>query len=165
VRKERVMSEERRKILDLLAAGKISADDAERLLERVSTGGRSAGGAARADATTGGERPDGAAESTGFVMVTDRPRTVEKHRLKWLRVVVNSAKDEKVNIRIPLAFVRTGLKLSTMLPPRAHKRLEAEGIDLSYLKGLEGEELIEALRDLRIDVDSESGDTVRIFCE
>lgn len=38
-------------------------------------------------------------------------------------------------------------------------------MDLGSLSGLEGEELIEALRDLRVDVDSGKGDTVRIFCE
>jgi hypothetical protein len=85
--------------------------------------------------------------------------------LKYLRVVVDSSDGDKVNIRVPLALVKTGIKLSTMMPAEANEKLAEQGIDLSHLSGLKGEELIEALRDLKVDVDSNDGDTVRIFCE
>jgi hypothetical protein len=163
------MSEERRKVLDLLAAGKITAEEADRLLERIGSRASAPSGgsdASRASASTETSAAMRSTAATSFVLVDDdRPKAPVRHRLRFLRIVVNGKDEETVNIRVPLAFVRTGLKLSTMLPPKAQKRLTAEGIDLSGLSELQGEELIEALRDLKIDVDGPDGETVRIFCE
>ena len=133
------MSTERRKVLDMLAEGKVAVGDAERLLSKLAG---SAGGAPL------GEPPD-AAGST----------------LKYLRVVVDGKDGKKVNIRVPLGLLRTGIKLSTMVPLVAGESLKASGIDLSDLSSLSGDELIEELRDLKVDVDSPDGDKVRIFCE
>jgi hypothetical protein len=44
------------------------------------------------------------------------------------------------------------------------EKLGEEGVDLSRLGELEGDELYEALQDLQVDVDSEDG-KVRVFCE
>ena len=84
---------------------------------------------------------------------------------KYLRVLVNSSDGDEVNIRVPLQLVRAGLKLSTVLPNDAKEKITEKGIDLSKLGELEGEALIEALRELSVDVDSSDGDVVRIFCE
>ena len=134
------MSNDRRKILEMLAEGKITAEDADRLLARIES-----------------DRPDdppGEAEPT----LGQRP-------LKYLRVLVDSDDGDKVNIRVPIALVRTGLVLGTLIPAAASDELKKSGVDLSGLSALHGEELIEALRELNVDVDSADGDTVRIFCE
>jgi len=78
--------------------------------------------------------------------------------------VVDSSGD-KVNVRVPLALVRTGLKLSTLLPTDAAATLRQHGVDLSELSGMKGEALIEALRELQVDVDTADGGTVRVYCE
>jgi hypothetical protein len=52
-----------------------------------------------------------------------------------------------------------------MIPVAASEELKKQGVDLSGLSTLQGEELIEALRELNVDVDSANGDTVRVFCE
>jgi hypothetical protein len=52
-----------------------------------------------------------------------------------------------------------------MLPPEASQRMAEHGIDLSELSELQGDELIEALRELTVDVESANGDTVRVYCE
>jgi hypothetical protein len=52
-----------------------------------------------------------------------------------------------------------------MLPNEAREKLDEKGIDLSGFSSMEGEELIEALRELTVDVDSADGDVVRVFCE
>ena len=132
------MSEERKKVLSMLAEGKVAVGDAERLLSKLDG---SAGGAST--------EPTAAATST----------------LKYLRVVVDGKDGNKVNVRVPLGLLRTGIKLSTMVPIMAGERLKNSGIDLSHLSSLSGDELIEELRDLKVDVDSPDGDTVRIFCE
>ncbi len=134
------MSTERRKVLDMLAEGKVAAGDAERLLSKLAG---SAGGGSNGE-TTG---PAGSSLP------------------KYLRVVVDGSDGNKVNIRVPLGLLRTGIKLSTMVPIMAGERLKASGIDLSHLSSLSGDELIEELRDLKVDVDSPDGDKVRVFCE
>ena len=66
---------------------------------------------------------------------------------------------------MPLGLLRTVTKFSTMVPLVAGESLKASGIDLSHLSSLSGDELIEELRDLKVDVDSPDGDKVRVFCE
>ncbi len=137
------MSTERRQVLEMLAQGKITAEDADRLIERLA-----------ASEESPEDRGDGA---TG---PASRPRNP-----KFLRVVVDGKDGEKVNIRIPLALVRTGIKLSAMMPAQASEKLSAKGIDLTELSSLKGEDLMNALRELSVDVDSTQGEKVRIFCE
>jgi hypothetical protein len=134
------MSNDRRKILEMLAEGQISAEDADRLLSKIGT-----------DRTA--RSPHGAG-----------PAGPQKP-VKYLRVLVDSDDGDKVNIRVPIALVRTGIMLTTMIPAAASDKLEKQGVDLSGLSTLNGEELDEALRELNVDVDSKNGDTVRVFCE
>jgi hypothetical protein len=140
------MSTERRQILDMLSEGKITADEADRLLR--------------------------ATDDT----VTDRPApapSVRPNRAKYLRVVVDT--DEggtptKVNVRVPMALLYAGVKLSAVLPPEArdqlNTRMRAQGValDLNHLKPENLEDLIDQLNDLTVDVDQE-GTKVRVFCE
>lgn len=136
------MSDERRQIIDMLAEGKISGEEAEKLLERLDQQREQYG-------------DEGAGE--GDPSKAGKP--------KYLRVMVNSTGGDKVNVRVPMALIRTGLKLTTMLPPEASEKIKEHGIDLSQLSELQGDELIEALRELTVDVDSANGDTVRVYCE
>ena len=137
------MSTERRQVLEMLAEGKITAEDAEKLLGKLN-------GADPSPSEVPESRPGGGTRD-------GNP--------KFLRVVVDSHDGDQVNVRVPLALVRTGIKLSTMLPSHANESLEEHGIDLSKMSGLEGEELVEALKELTVDVDSADGDKVRVFCE
>ncbi len=130
------MSNDRKQVLDMLAAGKITSEEADRLLEKL---GQSP------PPPSGGSATDG------------QPR--------YLRVLVDSSDGDKVNIRVPLALVRTGLALKTMMPQGASDKLSEKGIDLAQLNGLEGDDLMEALRELQVDIDTTGGDAVRIFCE
>jgi len=82
------MNEERKQILDMLAAGKISAEDAERLLDKLGHG--------EASGTCETEYPPAASG--------EKPKNP-----KYLRVHVDSADGDKVNIRVPLALIRTGI--------------------------------------------------------
>lgn len=140
------MSAERRKVLELLAAGKITTEEAEQLLHRMSSPADAGEGRTTRAANEGtGERP---------------PRT-----LRYLRVVVDSPTRDNVNIRLPLGLVRTGLKLSTLVPGKVSHRLSERGIDLSHLGKLDDEALMAELAALQIDIAAEDGEKVRIFCE
>ncbi len=143
------MSAERRKVLEMLAAGKITPEDAERLLNRL------------ASPATPEDAPEG--ETAG---AADNGEGTRRRRApRFLRVVVDSPERDSVNIRLPLGLIRTGLKLSTILPGRVSDRLSERGIDLSALGKLDDETLIAELATLKIDVGAEDGEKVRIFCE
>jgi hypothetical protein len=143
------MNEQRRQILEMLAEGKITADEAERLidaLEREQPGS-----------------PPGAAL---------RP----KPRPKYLRVVVNLEDDSggdgpgRVNVRVPLQLLRAGVRLTSLVPPQALTRVNTKlhesgvPIDLTQLKPQQLEELIDQLDELTVDVDGPDG-KVQVFCE
>lgn len=135
------MSSERKKILEMVAKGTITAEEGERLLSRLEPAATTTAGA--------DPEPDNGRRKTGPV--------------KYLRVVVDG--NDKVNIRVPIGLIRTGIKLTTLMPLSASEHLSEHGIDLSQFNDLDGEELMEALRDLKVDVDSGDGDVVRVFCE
>lgn len=147
------MNEHRRQILQMLSEGKISADEAERLISAM-------------------EGPSGA---TSFESVASG-----KPRPKYLRVVVDSEEDgrhegpTKVNVRVPLQLLRAGVKLAGLLPAqalhRANSAMQEQGIplDLSQIKPENLEDLVEQLNDLQVDVDQKDANTkvkVRVFCE
>jgi SHOCT-like domain len=143
------MNEQRRQVLEMLAEGKITADEAERLIDALDR--------------EQPESPPGA---------TPRP----KPRPKYLRVVVNSEDDSggdgpsRVNVRVPLQLLRAGVRLTSLIPPQAltqvNTKLHESGvpIDLTQLKPQHIEDLIEQLDELTVDVD-EPGTKVQVFCE
>jgi len=95
------MSEERRKILEMLQEGKISVDEAERLLSALSS-------------------PE----------VEERESPSEKGKLKYLRILVEpgpgSEEKERVNVRVPLKLIRAGLKLASFIPKHAQTKVNEE---------------------------------------
>jgi hypothetical protein len=147
------MTQERKQVLDMLAQGKITVQDAERLLDKLSSLGTSSPEGEAGGTAAAGPEPCCAGGGSG------------PGRLKYLRVVVDSKKGDKVNIRVPLSIVRAGIKLKALMPEHARQKLFEKGIDLSNLGGLEGDELLQALRELNVDVDAADGEKVRIFCE
>jgi hypothetical protein len=76
----------------------------------------------------------------------------------------------KVNVRVPMMLLRAGVKLTAIIPPKARTEvndaLRKEGIDVDIgkLTPESLEDVIEQLRDLKVDVDSERA-KVRVFCE
>lgn len=140
------MSEERKKILEMLGDGKITVDEAERLLNAL---------AARGGGTSA------VAESGGGVKATP----------KYLRVLVQGGEDGNVNVRVPLALIRAGMKLGAIIPDQAKEHIDSalknKGIhfDLGKADAKTLEELIQHLADLTVDVDGKDGEKVRVFCE
>ena len=151
------MDSERRKVLEMLAEGKVSADDAERLLEKLD-----GSGAGKASGTGGAAGAAGGAGGGGAAEAAEGAEANGGAPLKYLRVLVDSADGDKVNVRVPLGLLRTGVSLAMLLPAVAGEKLSENGIDLSNLGG---DALVEELRELTVDVDSAKGDTVRVFCE
>ena len=144
------MNDDRRSVLQMLADGKISADEAERLLGAM-------------------ERNDAAPRAIGSASVgSNNPP-------KFLRVSVDT--DEpgddgptKVNIRVPMALLRAGVRLTSLIPPMARDQVNAElaknGVpfDIGQLKPENLEDLIAHLEDFSVDVDAQDA-KVRVYCE
>ncbi len=146
------MDGNRMKILAMVSEGKISVDEAEQLLERL-----------QGSATTATAVAD-APDVDVSVPAVERP--VPKNP-RFLRVVINVTEDEavRINVRVPLALLRTGIKLTALLPQQAREQMEEQGIDLAALSQLDTDELIDALAALTVDVDVENEVSIRIFCE
>jgi hypothetical protein len=137
------MSAERKKILEMLLEGKITAEDAERLLDKI---GRLAATPAPA------REPSGATQGA-----PKKPR--------HLRILVERPGEDNVNVRLPLAFIRTGSRLLAVLPQRVTERLAEQGVDLGALTALKDEDLDKALQELNINIERGDGTRVGIFCE
>jgi len=75
-----------------------------------------------------------------------------------------------VNVRIPVALLRAGVRLSSLIPPKAREEvnqaLAREGIpfDINTIKPENLDELIDHLSDFSVDVDSGQA-KVRVYCE
>jgi polyhydroxyalkanoate synthesis regulator phasin len=142
------MNENRRQILDMLAAGKITADEAERLMAALE---------------------DPAPEANG--VAEPQPKT----KAKYLRVLVEANQKggpATVNVRVPMQLLRAGVRLASLIPAQAHEHLDealsSHGVPLtlSQIKPENLEELIDHLEDLTVDVDAKENQAkVRVFCE
>ena len=143
------MSNNRTQILNMLAEGKITVEEAEKLLKAID------------------ENPS----DTGI----SNNRSANPKNLKYLRVVVDSidqasGKAEKVNVRIPLQLLKAGIKLKSILPNHAgdkvHSALHDKGFnfDLNDIDANSIDELIAALNEFHVEVDSDD-ERVRVFCE
>jgi hypothetical protein len=158
------MNENRRQILEMLAAGKITADEAERLLAALEPDS-SASSRTHTNTATAGTNTNGAEA---------------RARAKYLRVQVEADESATglkgpttVNVRIPMQLLRSGVRLAGLIPKQAHDQLDEAfskhgvPITLSQIKPENLEELIDHLEDLTVDVDGKDGNTtkVRVFCE
>ena len=136
-----------RPVLQMLSEHKITADEAERLLSALD----------RSDPPP--------AEARSVVGHNGQP--------KYLRVTVDALEDTKpvkVNVRVPMALLRAGVRLTSLIPPAAREEVNRElaknGVpfDISQLKPENLDELISHLNELTVDVDSADA-KVRVYCE
>jgi hypothetical protein len=147
------MSENKKKILEMLAQNKISADEAYRLLNVIENGESGQEG-------------------------TRKTSIGVKEKAKYLRVIVlpDSAHEhagnvDRVNVRVPMSLIRAGIKLTSLIPAEARDKvngaLREKGInfDVRNVKSEDLEELIDALSDLEVDVVSAKGEKVKVFVE
>ena len=137
------MTAERKKVLEMLAGGKITAEEAEKLLDKLN--------AAATDADSKGAQSE--------------PSASGNRNPRFLRIVVDKPGEDQVNVRVPLSFLNRGSSLLGVLPLRVGRKLAEHGIDLSAFTALKGEDLAEALQETFVDVEKGNGKKVRIFCE
>ena len=140
------MNANSRRVLEMLSEGKVSVDEAERLLSLVD------------------EEP----ETTTAVqpLVPSQAGSVRR----YLRVTVDSDGDEHIDVRVPLALIKAGVKLHTLLPAQAttgiNTALQDNGIDVDIdnLRTEDLEQLIDALSEIEVNI-QDGDDKVRVYCE
>jgi hypothetical protein len=139
------MLEERRRILNMLAEGKISATDADGLLAAM--------------------------DDTKTLPPATEVKPAAPKSPRYLRVQVEDDGDNsKVNIRVPFNLIRAGVRLTALLPAGLHEQinraLKETGVDfdISKVNPENLEELVEHLAELTVNVDGK-GEKVRIYCE
>ena len=137
----------RREILDMLAKGQITADEAERLLAALEA----------EPSPSAGER-------------------ASKPRPRFLRIQVegnNPRRDGapiRVNVRAPMKLLHAGVRLASLIPAHArvhvNEAFERKGmhVDISQIRPENIEAILDELGDTTIDV-NERDVKVRLFCE
>jgi hypothetical protein len=142
------MSDNRKQILEMLAQGRITAGEAERLLAAL-------------------EAQAGSAQTVS----APAPKYLR------VQIDADDAKGgdvrTKVNIRVPLQLLRAGVKLASVLPPDAREQMnealheKGVGLDINQIKPENLDELIENLRDVSIDIAGRRGRTatIKVFSE
>jgi hypothetical protein len=132
------MSEETRRVLELLSQGKVSVLEAEQLLHAVAS-----------PADHGEERR---VDPRYFRILINKPPR-------------NGKKAENVNIKVPISVVRGGLRLSALFPGlMARKKVMLkDGTELDFSKvsyeDLEG--MIKDIGELTVDVDGDAQVRIR----
>ncbi|HET9410990.1 MAG TPA: hypothetical protein VFO75_03810 [Candidatus Dormibacteraeota bacterium] len=143
------MTENIKLVLEMLAAGKITTAEADRLIDALREP------AAHPKPDVGDAQPK-------------QPR--------FLRVMINAVDPEegpiKVNVRVPIMLLRAGVRLASLIPVRAQERvneaLREQGVDvdITKIKPENLNELIDELRDLSVDVGNEREDLkIKVFTE
>jgi hypothetical protein len=134
----------------MLAAGQITAEEAERLLAALDKSETPSAGPATESAP--------------------------KPKPKYLRVLVRSDEGHNpndpstVNIRVPMQLLRAGVRLASLIPVQAREHINnamrEKGVpfDIAQIKSENLEELVDQLDDLTVDVDQRNA-KVRVFCE
>lgn len=135
------MNEETRKVLEMLSEGKVSVQEAEQLLNAVST-------------PAGQAADDRKVEPKYFRILVNKPAR-------------EGRKAETVNVRVPMTVVRGGLRLGALIPGMLGRKKIQLGngneLDLSKVTYADLEAMIKDIGELTVDVDGE--EQVRIRCE
>src|ERR1700747_3633059 len=142
------MSAETKKVLEMLAAGKISQEDAERLLDKL------AGGASSVDAPgsqANGSSTPGSCNNAG----AQRPR--------YVRIEVERPGRDDVHVRVPISNMRSGAHLMAFLPISVADKLSEFGIDFGCLDEMTDEQFRRAIDRINVEAQGRSGKRVRIY--
>ena len=144
-------AEKRQEILQLLATGKITVEEATKMLS----------GESQPESIVE-KQPKPASELDELIKVEPDPalkytRKNGRTRPSWLRVRVSDMKTgkNKVTVNVPMRLVRFGMSVGSRFSP------ELEGLDWDELS-----EFLDSERGMLVDVqDEEDGEHVQIFVE
>jgi len=135
------MSDEKRKILDMLSRGKISAEEAEKLLDAV-----------KPESFSNEDKPE---EFPRYLYVKVDPKEGSENK-------------DQVKVTVPLALIKAGLNFASLLPQESREGVERAiknkgfDFDLKDMKKEDVDSLLSALQELEVNVET-SENTVKIY--
>ena len=137
------INEERMKILKMVAEGKITAEEADQLLEALEESER----------TSGGGRP-----GVPPVPPAPEPPLSSGRKPRWLHVRVTDTNTgrARVNVRLPVSMINIGLKMGSKFAP------EVEGLNMEDLMRMIELGEIGQIVDVH---DEEDGEHVEVYLE
>jgi hypothetical protein len=144
------MSDDTKRVLDLLAQGKITAEEAHELLRALA-----------AQSTT---------DDSGSQAQSGEPGKPRYLRVRVHRTGRQGYRDKDVSIRVPMAIIRSGIRFGALIPglagDRINARLRERGVDVDLTK-IDPAMIESLLKDLgEVNIDVNGGDEqVRITCE
>jgi hypothetical protein len=139
-------NQDRKKILQMLAKGTISVEEADQLLGAV--GVARTGGAESIASGQGSAMPN-------YLHVQVEPKAGQH--------------GDRVNVRVPFQLIRAGAKLAGLIPKVAREKindsLSSHGInfDVGAITSENIETLVDQLGDLTVDVDNET-EKITVYC-
>lgn len=157
------MSDDARRVLDLLEQRKITAAAAHELLRALAL-------MPKAEDPTGEPQPTEPAGAAGPAGPRSEPAKPRYLRVSVYRTSKEGRRDKDVNIRVPMAIVRSGIRLGALIPGFARERVSARlrergiDVDLTKIDPAMIESLIKDLGEVNIDVNG-GEEQVRITCE
>ena len=140
------MSDETRRVLELVAQGKVTVEEADRLLHAI-----------------------------GRPSAEDSVEPIDRAKPRFVRIAIHKPaqegqQDKDVNIRVPMALVKSGIKLGTLIQGLADDkittRLRERGLDVDFSKldAATIETMFTELGETSIDIDAGKAQ-VRITAE
>jgi hypothetical protein len=142
------MSAETRKVLEILAAGKISAEDAERLLDKLAGTGAASSAA-----------PSSAPPNAGATNTAESPRP------RFIRIQIERPGRDGIDMRVPLSSMRGSTQWMAFLPIRLADKLNEYGLDFGSLDRMNEQDFRKAMERMNVDIQGRSGKHVRIYAE
>jgi len=145
------MAEDRLRILNMLSEGKITAEEAEKLLKALEVNPQ---------------------EITVSQKESSSTRISDILTDKFLYVQVEpkeGKRSERVSVKVPLALLQTGLNIFGLIPKDAQDKINSSmkqngmSFDLSTVNPENIKELMVILEEMKIDIDTEEA-TVQVFC-
>jgi hypothetical protein len=136
------MSEERMRILRLLSEGKLSPEDADKLIAAMEKQ------AVQAEA-----KPSDGKGKYFYVLVEPK----------------EGKSSERVSVKVPFALIKAGLNITKLIPMEAQEKIQesmhgsAFPFDFSSLDTQNMEEILEALEQMSVDVETDES-TVKVYC-
>lgn len=140
------MKEERKQILDMLKEGKITVEEAEKLLSAAES-----------------------QEKKG-----DQPVSIDEAVAgKFLHVEVEPKEgksSERVSVKVPLGLLKAGLNIAGLIPKEAKDKINSSmqekgmNFDISQIKPENIHEFMDSLEQFTVDVDSDDS-TVQVYCK
>jgi len=136
------MSEERMRILRLLSEGKLTPDEAEKLLSAMEK----------------------------QVVQPEAKPSDGKGKYLYVQVEPKEGKSsERVSVKVPFALIKAGLNISKLIPMEAQDKIQESmhgsgfPFDFSSLDTQNMDEILEALEQMSVDVETDES-TVKVYC-